>query len=98
MSKLSSLPLNRLSPGEGRRFFIAQSFLQDNDLLVFDEVTSGLDSSYRQQLFQKINKFRCTGRTILISTHFTEDVTSLADTLIVLEEGRVKYHGQPENY
>lgn len=95
LTKLSSLSFNRLSPGESRRFFIAQSFLQNNDFLVFDEATSGLDSFYRQQLFQKINKIRSTGTTILISTHFTEDAVSLADTLIVLEDGRICYHGQP---
>ena len=95
LQEVAGRPLQLLSPGETRRFFIAQSFLQEQDLWVFDEVTTGLDAVYRPLLLQKINRLRDRSATVVMATQFTDDVSAAADRLVILEGGRVKYCGSP---
>ena len=87
--------IKALSGGMRRRVALAQSFLGDPDLLVLDEPTAGLDPEQRLR-FREIVSERSTDRTVILSTHQTEDVSALCPRVVVLHEGRVLFDGTPK--
>ena len=65
------------------------------DILVLDEPTAGLDPAGRKELMGLFKKLHQAGMTIVLVTHLMDDVANFADTVYVLEKGRVVKSGQP---
>jgi len=86
--------IKALSGGMRRRVALAQALLGDPDLLVLDEPTAGLDPEQRLR-FREIVSERSTDRTVILSTHQTEDVAALCPHVVVMDEGRVLFGGTP---
>lgn len=90
LGHLARRRLASLSPGERRRFLIAQSLLTDPWLWVLDEPTSGLDGPGRQMLLQLINRMALSPqRTIIMATNLWEDAEACADQVLTLRSGRI---------
>jgi ABC-type multidrug transport system ATPase subunit len=87
-----------LSGGLRQRLALAIAQFGDPSLLVLDEPSTGLDVTARLELRQFIRDQRQLGKTILLSTHWLEDVPSIADTAIVLEQGKVVFHGSADTF
>jgi ABC-2 type transport system ATP-binding protein len=87
--------IKALSGGTRRRVAVAQALLGDPDLLVLDEPTAGLDPEHRLR-FREIVSERSTDRTVILSTHQTEDVAALCTRVVVLNEGRALFDGTPK--
>jgi len=85
--------IKSLSGGMRRRVGFAQALLGAPDLLVLDEPTAGLDPEQRLRFRELVSGG--AGRTVLLSTHQTEDVAALCPRVIVLLEGRVRFDGSP---
>lgn len=81
-----------LSGGMIRRLGISQAVLNDPELLFFDEPTAGLDPEERLRFKNIISQLK-GDRIILISTHIVEDVETLCDTVLVMNDGRILAHG-----
>ena len=88
--------IKALSGGMRRRVALAQSFLGDPDLLVLDEPTAGLDPEQRLR-FRELISERAHERTVILSTHQTEDVTALSPRVIVLHDGHALFDGTPRD-
>jgi ABC-2 type transport system ATP-binding protein len=86
--------IKALSGGMRRRVALAQALLGDPDLLVLDEPTAGLDPEQRLR-FREIVSERAADRTVLLSTHQTEDVTALCARVVVMLDGRALFDGTP---
>ena len=86
--------IKALSGGMRRRVALAQSLLGDPDLLVLDEPTAGLDPEQRLR-FRELISQRADERTVILSTHQTEDVTALSPRVIVMHEGHALFDGTP---
>jgi ABC-2 type transport system ATP-binding protein len=86
--------IRALSGGMRRRVGIAQAFLRDPDLLVLDEPTAGLDPEQRLR-FRELLSMRAGERTVLLSTHQTDDVAALCQRVIVIDAGTVHFDGTP---
>jgi ABC-2 type transport system ATP-binding protein len=86
--------IRNLSGGMRRRVGIAQALLGEPDLLVLDEPTAGLDPEQRLR-FRELLTSRTDGRTILLSTHQTDDVAALCQRVIVFGSGAVRFDGTP---
>jgi ABC-type multidrug transport system ATPase subunit len=82
-----------LSGGMRQRLALAVAEFGDPGLLVLDEPSTGLDVSARLELRQFIRDQRELGKTILLSTHWLEDVPSIADRAIALEQGKIVFDG-----
>ena len=82
-----------LSGGMRRRLGLATAFLGDPDLLVLDEPAVGLDPHQRMRFREMVSGQ--AGRTVLLSTHQTEDVAALCHDVVVVNEGRVLFRGSP---
>jgi len=82
-----------LSGGMRQRLALAIAQLGDPPLLMLDEPATGLDVAARLELRQFIHEQRALGKAILLSTHWLDDVPSIADRVIVLDEGRTTFDG-----
>ncbi|MFI1996625.1 ABC transporter ATP-binding protein [Actinoplanes sp. NPDC020271] len=86
--------VRKLSGGMRQRLGLAQALLGSPDLLILDEPTVGLDPEQRM-LFRALISRLGESRTVLLSTHQTEDVAALCERVIVLREGRAIFDGTP---
>jgi ABC-2 type transport system ATP-binding protein len=86
--------IKALSGGMRRRVALAQALLGDPDLLVLDEPTAGLDPEQRLR-FREIVSERAGDRTVLLSTHQTEDVAALCPRVVVMLDGSALFDGTP---
>jgi ABC-2 type transport system ATP-binding protein len=83
------------SGGMRRRLDLASGLLHSPQLLVLDEPTVGLDIESRAAIWQVLRQLRQQGTTILLSSHYLEEVDALADRLAIIDAGRVIAEGTP---
>ena len=86
-----------LSGGMKRRLMLARALLNEPQMLVLDEPTTGLDPQARQLIWQRIRRLRKEGVTVLLTTHYMEEASQLADRVMVMNEGKILLEGTPEN-
>jgi ABC-2 type transport system ATP-binding protein len=84
-----------LSGGLRQRVLIAMAMSSDADLLVLDEPTIGLDPIARVEVWNLVRKYVATGKTILITTHYMDEAEQLADSLAIINKGRLVATGAP---
>ena len=87
--------IKALSGGMRRRVALSQALLGDPDMLVLDEPTAGLDPEQRLR-FREIVSERAGDRTVLLSTHQTEDVSALCPRVVVMLDGSALFEGTPK--
>ena len=87
--------IKALSGGMRRRVALAQALLGDPDLLVLDEPTAGLDPEQRLRFREMVSE-RAEDRTVLLSTHQTEDVAAMCPRVVVMLDGRGLFEGTPK--
>jgi ABC-2 type transport system ATP-binding protein len=84
-----------LSGGQKQRLALAIALVGDPDLLFLDEPTTGLDPQARRQLWDLIEEFKRSGRTIVLTTHYMEEAERLCDRVAIVDHGRVIGLGPP---
>lgn len=94
LSDKSTTKIRKLSGGMRRRLALAQTLLGSPEFLILDEPTAGLDPELRFK-FRELVTDLASDRTVLLSTHQTEDVAAVCDRVIVLDNGKVRYDGTP---
>jgi ABC-2 type transport system ATP-binding protein len=82
-------PVRGFSKGMLQRVGIAQAIMGEPDLLILDEVTSGLDPVARYDVRRILLDFKAKGKTVFFSSHELSEVTMLCDRVILIDEGRV---------
>ncbi|HVW51314.1 MAG TPA: nodulation factor ABC transporter ATP-binding protein NodI [Trinickia sp.] len=87
--------VGELSGGMKRRLTLARSLINDPDVLVLDEPTTGLDPQARHLIWVRLRSLLARGKTILLTTHFMEEAERLCDRLCIIEEGRKISEGAP---
>ncbi|GII82396.1 ABC transporter ATP-binding protein [Sphaerisporangium siamense] len=94
LSDRATTKVRKLSGGMKRRLALAQALIGEPDLLILDEPTAGLDPGQRLRFRALISRLG-ESRTVLLSTHQTEDVAALCERVIVLSQGRAVFQGSP---
>jgi lipooligosaccharide transport system ATP-binding protein len=84
-----------LSGGMMRRLVLARALINNPDLLVLDEPTTGLDPQSRHQVWLRLEELKKKGLTILITTHYMDEASRLCDRLIIMDKGRILVEGSP---
>lgn len=86
----------KLSGGQQQRLQLAMGLVSDPILLVLDEPTEGLDVEARRRFWATIQSRRADGAGVLVTTHLVEEAASIADRVVVLDEGRIVAVGTPD--
>ncbi|GAB3012490.1 ABC transporter ATP-binding protein [Bowmanella dokdonensis] len=89
-------PLGQVSGGQKQRIILALAIINDPDLIILDEPTIGLDPLARREFWSFIRKLQSSGKTLLFTTHYMDEVQALASQVIVLSRGKVVANGTPE--
>jgi lipooligosaccharide transport system ATP-binding protein len=88
--------IRELSGGMKRRLVLARSLINNPDLLILDEPTTGLDPQSRHQVWERLEELKNGGLTILLTTHYMEEAARLCDRLVIMNQGRILVEGQPQ--
>ena len=84
-----------LSGGMMRRLVLARALINDPELLILDEPTTGLDPQSRHQVWDRLEKLRAQGLSILLTTHYMDEASRLCDRLVIMDHGRILVEGKP---
>jgi ABC-2 type transport system ATP-binding protein len=90
---LDRLQAGGLSGGQKRRLAVALAFVGRPRLVVLDEPTTGLDVEARRTLWASVRDYHATGGTVLLTSHYLEEIEALAERVVVLGSGRVLADG-----
>jgi len=84
-----------LSGGMKRRLTIARSLVNDPDVLLLDEPTTGLDPQARHVVWDRLYRLKQRGVTLVLTTHYMDEAEQLCDRLVVMDHGRIVAEGSP---
>src|SRR6202521_5067982 len=84
-----------LSGGQKQRLALACALVGDPDFLFLDEPTTGLDPQARRQLWELIEQFKSSGRTILLTTHYMDEAERLCERVAIMDNGKQIALGSP---
>ena len=84
-----------LSGGMKRRLTIARALINDPDLIILDEPTTGLDPQARHLLWDRLYRLKQRGATLIITTHYMDEAEQLCDRLVVMDRGEIVAEGSP---
>ncbi len=84
-----------LSGGMKRRLTIARSLMNDPQMLLLDEPTTGLDPQARHILWDRLFRLKEQGTTLVLTTHYMDEAEQLSDRIIVVDKGAIMAEGSP---
>jgi len=84
-----------LSGGMMRRLILARALINEPELIILDEPTTGLDPQSRHLVWERLGELKKRGITILLTTHYMEEAARLCDRLIIIDNGRIIAEGKP---
>ncbi|MEY3277792.1 MAG: hypothetical protein RLZZ426_278 [Actinomycetota bacterium] len=87
--------VDSLSGGMKRRLTIARALINEPEILMLDEPTTGLDPQARHILWDRLFRLRELGVTLVLTTHYMDEAEQLCDRLVVMDKGRIMAEGSP---
>ncbi len=84
-----------LSGGMKRRLTIARALINQPELLILDEPTTGLDPQARHVLWDRLYRLKQQGVTLIITTHYMDEAEQLCDRLVIMDKGKIVAEGSP---
>jgi lipooligosaccharide transport system ATP-binding protein len=84
-----------LSGGMKRRLLIARALINEPELVVLDEPTTGLDPQARLAVWRALDRLKRRGVTLVITTHYMEEAARLCDRLVIMDHGKIVTEGEP---
>jgi lipooligosaccharide transport system ATP-binding protein len=95
LSERGDAQVEHLSGGMKRRLLIARALINDPDLVVLDEPTTGLDPQSRHLVWDKLRELTSQDKTLVLTTHYMDEAAQLCDRLCIMEGGRFIAEGAP---
>jgi lipooligosaccharide transport system ATP-binding protein len=90
-----SVNMAALSGGMKRRLTLARALINDPDLLLLDEPTTGLDPQARHLIWERLKQLQAHGKSVLLTTHFMDEAERLCNRLAIMDAGRIIAIGSP---
>ena len=98
LDKKRKQPICKLSGGEKQRLSILLSLMGRPKLLVLDELTTGLDPEVRQTMWSSFENIRKSGVSIIMVSHYLDEVEALADKILYLQNGKQQFFGTKQEF
>lgn len=95
LSSKADAQIEMLSGGMKRRLTLARALVNNPQLLILDEPTTGLDPQARQLIWQRLRELKRAGRTLILTTHYMEEAQRLCDRLAIMDHGKIIAEGAP---
>ncbi|MEP7021018.1 MAG: ABC transporter ATP-binding protein [Pseudonocardiales bacterium] len=95
LADVAQIPVKRLSGGQQQRLSLALALVGRPELVFLDEPTAGMDPQARRGTWDFIRKLRTDGVSVVLTTHFLDEAEQLADSVVVIDAGRVVAAGTP---
>ena len=95
LSEKAEARVEQLSGGMKRRLLIARALLNDPEIVVLDEPTTGLDPQARHLVWDRLRLLTEEGKTLILTTHYMEEAARLCDRLVIMEGGLIIAEGTP---
>ncbi|MDQ4005738.1 MAG: ATP-binding cassette domain-containing protein [Actinomycetota bacterium] len=89
--------IERLSGGMKRRLLVARALMNEPEMLILDEPTTGLDPQARHLVWEKLRSLKRQGVTLILTTHYMDEAAQLCDRLVIMHEGRILVEGAPRD-
>ncbi|MFW2340922.1 MAG: ABC transporter ATP-binding protein [Acidimicrobiia bacterium] len=89
--------VEHLSGGMKRRLTIARALINEPELVLLDEPTTGLDPQARHILWDRLYRLKQDGSTLIITTHYMDEAEQLCDRLVVMDQGKIVAEGSPRS-
>jgi lipooligosaccharide transport system ATP-binding protein len=96
LSDRKDAKVDSLSGGMKRRLTIARSLINEPEMLLLDEPTTGLDPQARHVLWDRLFRLKQQGVTLILTTHYMDEAEQLCDRLVVMDKGRIVAEGSPQ--
>ena len=93
LSEKIKSPVSKLSGGQKQRLFIVLSLIPDPKVVFLDELTTGLDTKARRDVWKCLSQLKEKGLTIFLTSHFMDEVEALCDKIMILKKGHVVFTG-----
>lgn len=97
LDKKRAAKVAELSGGMSRRLILARALINEPELIILDEPTTGLDPQSRHQLWDRLTALKKRGLTLVLTTHYMEEAAYLCDRLVILDHGKVLVQGSPQD-
>lgn len=88
LEKLEKSQVNKLSGGEKQRLSVALALINNPEIVFLDELTTGLDTAARREVWGHLKELKNKGTTIFLTTHYMEEAESLCDRIFLIKDGR----------
>jgi len=95
LSERAKEQVEPLSGGMKRRLTIARALINEPELLILDEPTTGLDPQARHLLWERLYRLKQRGATLIITTHYMDEAEQLCDRLVVMDKAKIVAEGSP---
>ncbi|MDW7675738.1 MAG: ATP-binding cassette domain-containing protein [Bacillota bacterium] len=95
LTEKKNVAVEQLSGGMKRRLALARGLINNPELLILDEPTTGLDPEARHIIWQHLRLLKQQGLTIILTTHYLEEASQLCDQLFIIDQGEIIESGAP---
>jgi lipooligosaccharide transport system ATP-binding protein len=95
LGERASTQIEELSGGMKRRLAVARALVNDPELLLLDEPTTGLDPQARHLVWDRLYSLKRRGATIILTTHYMDEAEQLCDRLVIMDKARIVAEGSP---
>jgi lipooligosaccharide transport system ATP-binding protein len=95
LEKKREAKVGELSGGLARRLTLARALINNPELIILDEPTTGLDPQSRHLLWERLQSLRAMGKTFILTTHYMEEAAQLCDRLVIMDHGKILVEGTP---
>jgi lipooligosaccharide transport system ATP-binding protein len=95
LGEKANVIIDQLSTGMKRRLLLARALINEPQILLLDEPTTGLDPQARHLIWDKVRSLRKRGVTIILTTHYMDEAAELCDRTLIMDGGRIIDEGSP---
>ena len=93
LEKFEKSQVNKLSGGEKQRLSVAMALINKPEIVFLDELTTGLDTAARRDVWRRLKELKNNGTTIFLTTHYMEEAESLCDRIFLMKDGKKVIEG-----